>query len=624
MRINGPVPNVDLPPQFMQSVLNAVPDAVIGLDGRGSIRLISPAAANVFGHEDGTSATPELTSWLPDLDLETMERRTLEGLHLRARGVHVARFESMAHRQDGTPFPADITLTRTDAQDGLRYLCVVRDMTEQRMADAMLNLYMRALDCATNGVVICDMGLPGAPIFHVNPAFCVMTGYDEHEVIGRNLEMFARGDTDQQPLQQIRSAFLRGSTCSVVLRYYRKNGDLFFAEISVAPVRSADSAVTHFVCIVSDVTERERARMATAERSDRLQAVFELSPDGFVVFNAQRQLVYCNRAFLRMTGHIVAPEEAVDVHEFDARFARLTDPTHPASPIATVLNLGSNGGDTVTLSLPERRILRREWRRETSGNNESFVYLRDITRETEVDRMKSEFLTTAAHELRTPMVSVFGFTELLLNRTVSDARRREMLETIHRQSHLLISMVNDLLDLARIEARQGKDLKLRRCRLGDVIDRSVATFGTPEQTERMQLDVRHRECTLLVDEDKMIRALSNVLSNAFKYSPSGGRVSLVTLWGRMASDDAVGVQVSDRGIGMSSEQVQRVFERFYRADPSGNIPGTGLGMSLVKEIVELHGGRVDVNSELGHGTSVTLWWPLRHVTSGFAPLGSTP
>jgi signal transduction histidine kinase len=110
------------------------------------------------------------------------------------------------------------------------------------------------------------------------------------------------------------------------------------------------------------------------------------------------------------------------------------------------------------------------------------------------------------------------------------------------------------------------------------------------------------------DRDKLAQAIANVLSNAYKYSPSGGDVIL-----RWVEDEGcawAGLQISDAGIGMTPQQLSRVSERFYRADASGNIPGTGLGMSIVKEIVELLGGRLALESELGRGTTVTLWLPL--------------
>jgi signal transduction histidine kinase len=249
-------------------------------------------------------------------------------------------------------------------------------------------------------------------------------------------------------------------------------------------------------------------------------------------------------------------------------------------------------------------------RRTSHAGGEAILFFRDVTRETEVDRMKSEFLTTAAHELRTPMVSVFGFTELLLRRPVPEERRRDMLETIHRQASLLINMVNELLDLARIEARQGKDLKREPCRLDSLLTEAIGPLVIEDGRHELRLDMRHPDCQFFVDPEKLHRALTNVLSNAVKYSPAGGVIQVSTVGGELRGEPAVGLRVADQGIGMSAEQLARVCERFYRADPSGNIPGTGLGMSLVKEIVELQGGRVDIASAVDEGTTVTIWLPV--------------
>jgi signal transduction histidine kinase len=193
---------------------------------------------------------------------------------------------------------------------------------------------------------------------------------------------------------------------------------------------------------------------------------------------------------------------------------------------------------------------------------------------------------------------------------VGDEARRDVLQTVHRQASLLIRMVNELLDLARIEARQGKDLNRQPQRLGALVAETAGRLNVDGAQQRIELVLAHAEADVLVDAGKTSQALTNVLSNAVKYAPEGGAIRVATQLGQVHGVPAVGVAVSDTGIGMSAEQLSRVFERFYRADPSGNIPGTGLGMSLVKEIVELQGGRVDVASQPGVGTTVTMWLPL--------------
>jgi PAS domain S-box-containing protein len=600
-----------------QAILNAVPDALIALDAEGRITQLSPAAASVFGCDPASPRRPSLRALLPELDPADLEARSLGGLYMRSSGAHILRLETEARRIDGTPFPADVSLSRTESGGTVRYTVVVRDITEQRMSLAMLNLYRRALECTTNGVVISDMQLPGQPVFYVNPAFERITGYTAEEATGRACGFLQGEDRDQPELVTLNTAVREGRSISVVLRNYRKDGRLFFNELSVAPVTAADGTVQHYVGVLSDVTERERQRLAIAERSARLNAVFDLSPDGFVVFDQAQRLVYANRAFVAMTGlDLLAEEGDADLPAFDARFAGLCSLSSPCRTVAQALAEGEPATDTLYIERPERRVLARAVRRHSGELSETILYFRDVTRETEVDRMKSEFLTTAAHELRTPMVSVFGFTELLLRRPVPEPRRRDMLETIHRQASLLINMVNELLDLARIEARQGKDLQRQLCELGPLLQQAAAPFSAQSGGERLQMRLAHGAALLHVDPEKLQRVLTNVLSNAFKYSPQGGPIEISTLDGRLAHRPAVGVRIADSGIGMTPEQLRRVFERFYRADPSGNIPGTGLGMSLVKEITELHGGQVDIVSRHGEGTVVTLWWPL----AGGAPV----
>jgi len=595
------------------AIVHAVPDAIIGFGEDGRVGIASPAVASIFGREPQELVGTPVEELLPGLTAADAEQRTLQGLFMRSSNFHLARFEAVACRHGGTEFPVEVSLSRTESATGVRYVCVVRDLTEKRMADEMLHLYSRALECTSNGIVISDMSLPGQPVFYANAAFGTITGYEPGDAIGRNCAFLQRDDQAQPEIDALRDAVREHRATRVVLRNYRKDGTLFFNELSISPVAAAGGSVRHYVGVINDVTERERARMAIAERSARLNAVFDLSPDGFVVFDRAGRLVFSNQAFQRMTGWD-APDELCDitVDEFDRRMKALCEPGQASLPLAQALKSGvaDDAPELMNLCLPMHRVLARVVRGQPDGQGESILFFRDVTRETEVDRMKSEFLTTAAHELRTPMVSVFGFTELLLNRPVGEERRRDMLTTIHRQSSLLINMVNELLDLARIEARQGKDLKRESCRLGTLIEQAAAPFAEQHGDSRLRVAAWHGEAQLWVDPEKTHRLFTNVLSNAFKYSPEGGEIELTTVSGQLRGLPAVGVRITDHGIGMSPEQLRRVFERFYRADPSGNIPGTGLGMSLVKEIAELQGGQVELQSEPGHGTTVTVWFPL--------------
>jgi PAS domain S-box-containing protein len=598
------------------SILGATADAILGMDSSTRITLLNPAVTSVFGLDMHEVVGKLLEDLLPDLNPQRVDELTRDGMLIRASQARMARIECNAVRTDGTEFPVEVALSRVDTADGVVFTCLVRDVTDQRLLDNMLRLYNRALECATNGVVISDISRPGQPLFYANPAFETITGYDLSEAIGRNCGFLQGTDTDQPEVGVLRTAIAKGQSAKVVLRNYKKDGSLFFNELSIAPVDGIDGRITHYVGILSDVTERERARFALAERNARLNAVFDLSPDGFVVFDREKQMVYCNQSFIQMTGwNTLADGADLDIDQFDEHFSDLCDTNVGYRPVLGALDSGGSASDTLTLMRPERRTLTRVVKLNMDGQGESILYFRDVTRETEVDRMKSEFLTTAAHELRTPMVSIFGFAELMLRRPISPERQRDVIETIHRQSALLINMVNELLDLARIEARQGKDFRLEAQRLGDIVGDTVSGMSGQGHAREVEVKAPHGDLTLMVDPDKTRQALANVLSNAYKYSPNGGSIVLQTHLNQEGDKPLVGISVTDQGIGMTPEQRSRLFERFYRADPSGNIPGTGLGMCLVKEIMELQGGTVEVQSELGIGTCVTMWFPMAKANS---------
>ena len=596
------------------AILDATPDAILGLDEYCRITLINPAATSIFGVQPEDIDGALLVTLLPQLDAKKVEELTMQGMLNHASQSRMARLDSEATRRDGTPFPVEVAISRVETPEGIRYTCVVSDVTDQRWVDSMLRLYNRALECTANGVVISDVRSPGQPLFYANPAFEKITGYPTYEAIGRNCSFLQGTDTEQNEITELRDAISKGESATVVLRNYKKDGSLFFNELSIAPVAEPDGTVTHYVGVQSDVTERERARFALAERNARLNAVFDLSPDGFVVFDRDRQLVYCNPAFMQMTGWTdLAAVGDLDLSRFDAQMQALCDPALPYVSVVGAMDADANS-DMLTLMHPERKILSRVVRLNMDGQGESVLYFRDVTRETEVDRMKSEFLTTAAHELRTPMVSIFGFAELMLKRPIPPERQRDVIETIHRQSSLLINMINELLDLARIEARQGKDFRMKPQPLQSLIDDAVAVMTVRKESHPVVVDCEHGDMVLMLDNDKSRQALGNVLSNAYKYSPQGGVIKVSTQLHRSGAETKLGVSVTDQGIGMTPEQQARLFERFFRADPSGNIPGTGLGMCLVKEIMGLHGGSIEVQSQIGVGTTVTMWFPLSEST----------
>ena len=351
------------------------------------------------------------------------------------------------------------------------------------------------------------------------------------------------------------------------------------------------------------------------EYIEQLNAIFELSPDGFVSFNEKHRVKYCSPAFNLMTGlsrdSVIGLDEEAFTEQLRAQC--LASARFQGIPALMPEN-GAHANvepkrEIFELKAPRGNVLEVGLRIGNAETVSQILYFRDVTREKELERMKSEFLSTAAHELRTPMASIYGFSEVLLSDEFDTATQREFLTTIHTQSKLMASILNELLDLARIEARRGKDFVFEDVDVAQVVASTVAGFKLPAQSAPPQTLAPDAPLLVNADKSKLQQALNNIISNAYKYSPDGGQVRIRYRRDTASKPPMIGIEVQDEGIGVTPAQLARVFERFYRADASGKFPGTGLGMSIVKEIVDFQKGRVDISSTINQGTTVTLWLP---------------
>jgi signal transduction histidine kinase len=378
---------------------------------------------------------------------------------------------------------------------------------------------------------------------------------------------------------------------------------------------------------ISHELERDQAEGHLRERTEQLNAVIEVSPDGILIMDHSGHIIDVNPALLEMTGLERDALVGATGSHFEIILGWLSHPVEPSSSGGMKLH----AADVVRLMRPGPRVLKRTQRpmRDPHGKVMGEVmYFRDITNETEISRLKSEFLSSAAHELRTPMASVYGFAELLLTRDFDEATRQDLLATIHRQSGRLVKLMNDLLDLSRIEERAGKELYILEHDLECLIltamevhvpsveaHRFVLSSGPPGNSSSgtgisgTGISGTGISSTVYADEDKFRQVLGHLIANAITYAPTGP-IEIAVVRSQNAPD-LLGVEVRDCGIGMSELETSQAFDRFFRADTSGQTPGTGLGLSLVREIMRLHGGEVRLESQPDAGTTVGVWFPTQ-------------
>jgi signal transduction histidine kinase len=236
------------------------------------------------------------------------------------------------------------------------------------------------------------------------------------------------------------------------------------------------------------------------------------------------------------------------------------------------------------------------------------LVMHDVTELRRLETVRRDFVANVSHELKTPLTSISGYAETLLSENPDEATRRVFLRTILTNAERIQSLVDDQLDLARIESGRWQP---RAERLD--VAAAARDAWTPRADRAVtgkvafKVEVSPGATTVTADPEAMRQILGNLYDNALRFTPPGGSITFVS----RVVDGGVAISVCDTGSGIGSEHLPRIFERYYRVDSgrARDAGGTGLGLAIVKHLVEGHGGRVGAESELGIGTVVTCWFP---------------
>jgi two-component system phosphate regulon sensor histidine kinase PhoR len=234
----------------------------------------------------------------------------------------------------------------------------------------------------------------------------------------------------------------------------------------------------------------------------------------------------------------------------------------------------------------------------------------DITELRRLEKIRQDFVANVSHELRTPMSSIKGYAETLLQGALEDkANARDFINIIHQDSNRLANLIDDLLDLSRIES--GKmELVVIPLEIEPIVQRIIGVLEQPAREKSLMITCDFPDALprVLTEDKRLSQVFLNLLDNAIKYTPAGGRIKIIL----SVKEKFLQVDIADTGIGIPAEDIPRIFERFYRVDKarSRELGGTGLGLSIVKNIVSAHGGEVWVDSEYGKGSTFSFTIPL--------------
>jgi len=356
------------------------------------------------------------------------------------------------------------------------------------------------------------------------------------------------------------------------------------------------------VALENIFTRQRELDQQIGQRATGQKAILSAMQDGLLVIDGQRRLALVNRAFC----------DLFEINEDSLGAPLLESVRNPAVERIvgeTLLNRKPSQGQLL--------IGRREFEMSSvpmgTDNGEingAVVLFHDITELKRADEIRRDFVANVSHELRTPLSILRGYIETMLDDAkMPRAECARILEVMNLHSKRLGLLANDLLTLAQLESGKStlelSDIDLLRF-LNDLVRDWNKKFAA--KNLKAVVDVADDCPSIRADEGRLREVFDNLLDNAVKYSNKNGEICLAA----ERRGDAIALSVSDDGIGIGSADVPRIFERFYRADKarSRELGGTGLGLSIVKHIAQLHGGRVEAESELGKGTTIRLLWPV--------------
>ena len=351
---------------------------------------------------------------------------------------------------------------------------------------------------------------------------------------------------------------------------------------------------------------QEKIRKADEEKR-KLEAVFAGMSEGVVVLDTEDRIESVNQGMEELAGHtaanmigrtILEAFRKVELHDLLERFQK-TETT-----VCGEIVLGNDQPATMDVTISGMRG-------EAVDDRKTMLVFHDVTRLKTLERIRTDFVANVTHEIRTPLTAIIGFVETLGQGAMDDrSKATEFLQTIRENALRLNRLVDDLLTLSSIELGEV-GLYLERVTPSEALERVLPLVETRISEKKLKIlnEIPEKIPAIRADKDRLVQILLNILDNAIKFTPTGGKIAV------SASPGAEGfliIRIADTGVGIPKGEIPRLGERFYRADKtrSREMGGTGLGLSIVKHLMKAHGGWIGIDSTLGHGTTVSLHFPI--------------
>ena len=594
--------------QKLAGILDNANEGIISIDEQQEIQLFNRGAENIFGYQAQEVIGEALNILLAEAfdqgnapHIEQFFTTSAEQL-----GIAVKRNANLyGVRKNGERFLAEVSIAKLQTREGILFTLMLKDITERQQAEEKLQASQALLAKAEK---IAKVGsweyTPATQELSWSEELFKILEFSQTHLIPPCTVILGRIHPEDLLLvdNNLKKGHQEGIPWQFNYRWLLPDGKVKYLETKGEPTVDSQGKVVKVWGTIMDISERMQAEKSLQRSEEQLQLITDALPILIAYIDKQQRYRYNNRTYETWFGKSRSSLVGKTIKELFG-----ADNYQKMLPyIETALS-----GKAVTFEIqPKDEDGNPYWINTTyipdydsDGEVKGFFSMvDDITQRKEIERMKSEFVSVASHEMRTPLTSIHGVIKLLSAGRLGhlSPKGSEMAHIALRNSDRLVRLVNDVLDLERMES--GKDtIQRKHCNSAELIQHSIEILQPMAQKKQVTIKTELNPCNLWVDRDLILQTITNILSNAIKFSPVNSKV-----WVRSKlQGKEVLFAIQDWGRGIPSNKLETIFERFQQVDASDSRQkgGTGLGLAISRHIVEQHGGKIWAESVYGEGST---------------------